>query len=973
MKPKMFAISVSFLVLLLVITSFLPSCSPRPEISETPTTIPIPTSSPEVNRMVLNDHSLWGGNDLVWASVSVKDTSGRWVTGLNSDDFELSEMLLSPSGEVMEQRKITFDQPDYQFEGDGFWERSVTDEKLDIVFLVDSSGSMEAEMPGIHSELNRFVDRLQSEHTDFRLAVMKYDWSTEGNYPAESYGSWAFTMPFRGVMESDEIHQWLDNVQLSWGEWWLPAASYDRLMDASQLDFREGARKVVVVITDSIADNIYGSDWYAPETTANTLSAVELLLKDKDIEVLYSQPDEGQLQHLEGYTQDDINPRAKSGFDTLGERISWPFHQEDIKIDGGDVTGSQYFFAWMSHLDIPDPRQDYKVRVVIKTAAPEQPGEFLEESFAYVPEEQEARLVITVIDEAGNPTDDVAVSLMREMGDRRDYNRNYSQLAPEQGVIVVDDIPLGKYYLHTVATGDPAYSVESLRYAKTSYIEVPETGLELSLRVETGDREIELAKARGLLQDLDDWHSPGDPFRGFVDDAGKWLDDLEENGITWQEMVAIKRFYIDLSGYANVTEYSQRMIEGATQNFYDIVQDFRDIVGQITAFKQTREQSFGEILASALLEVAYDILTTGDFTAAKEAVEAGLEELYEYAENELLPELIEDVMEQIPDGTYKPFIGIIINTCLGADFESWDSVIETGQNLLLAGALDEIRGTLADGLTETMFTGMDLDTPLEKALVSVVGETVAGLLEGGFENFAPSLQKFARDVGLNVLEEGRESVVVAVSKILHEAEAKLEPGDMRDFLFGMAEDLILEAIPSVKSTPPALDYSIDSDSVVRVLVKYSLYYVILKKYYVDEACQAMYATLERARSYVPAGESPDDWEHAMIDDFYAYREIMGSLQDYAWTALSTQEDIEEWAQGLQGLVDILDTLADALDVLANFYPPFEDEAQAVHGFIAVLDGIQVIPRAIEFGLRIDCLDTFGDSVEPLSQAAFPEP
>lgn len=953
-KRKMFTLAVLFLALLLLITSSVPACTP----------------DQKVERFTVNDYSLWWGDECLWASVSVRDSADKWVTGLTQEDFQLTEALISPSGEVLQERAITFDEPDYQFEGDGFWERSVTDEKLDIVFLVDDSGSMEEEMPGISSELHKFVDRLESQHTDFRMAVMTYDWDIGGNYWSDSH--WGSTMAFPGVMESKEIHQWLDDALGVCGEWWLPTVSYDRLMEASQLDFREEARKVIVVITDTIAQNIYGTYWDNTDATATCLSAVEQLFKDKDIEILYSQPDEKKLRHLIGetyfgYVSMDINPKAMAGFDTLGKRISWPFLQEDIKISGGSVTQSQYFFAWLSRLDVPDPHQDYRVKVTIKTADPEKSGEFLEETFTYVPYEQEARLVMTVTDEEGKPIDDVWVFLRSEMGDRRAYNNPYWQLAPEQGVIVIDDIPIGKYYLRVSAGGEPAHGTESLRYAKTGHIEVPKDGLELTLRVETGDREIELAKARGLLRDLDDWHSPGNPFKGFVADANKWLDDLEKDGITWQEIVAIKRFYMALAGYANITEYSQQMIDGATQNFFDIVQDFRDIVKQIKSFHESMELSWEEVL----VEVVLDLITEGGATKARETAERYLKLLYGYVEKELLPELIEQVITQIPDGPYKPFIEIIINTCMGADFENWESVMETAKDLLLDEALDAVRHSVVQNLIETLFTELKLDTTLEKALVNNVADAVAGLLEGKLDNFDHALDKFSHDVGSYVLKEGREKVVTAVNGILHEAESKLEPSDARDFLFSMARDLVLLAIPRVESGK--LNYSIDSDAVVRVLVKHSLYYIVLKGYYIDEARDVMYDTLESAKNYVPEGEAPDDWEGAMDDDFYEYRGMVEPLQEKAWRALETQEDIEDWAEALQGLVAILEPLGEALDILGYIHPAFEDMAEAVHGLIAVLDSIKIIPHAIEFGLRLDSLDTFGNSVEPLYHAVFPQP
>jgi len=788
-------------------------------------------------QLILNDFSFWYGGgtywekSYIWASVSMKDSKGNWVTGLSLNDFSLSEALINSTGHVIQERPITFDKPGYdcQFDGDGFWERSVTSEKLDIVFLVDWTGSMEEEMPGIHSELHEFVDRLQSEHVDFRMAVVKYDGSTNGHSIDESYESWGFTMPFRSVMEIKEIHQWLDNVQLNCGEWWDPAASYDQMMlVASEFDFREEARKVIVVITDSPAKSVYGTFWYTIDCSAATLSAVEQLLKEKGIEVLYCQPDE--LHHLEGYYDPNINPKAMAGFETLGKRISWPFQQEDIEIKSGQIVESQYFFAWMSGLEIPafEHPRDYTVRVTIKAADPERQGEFVECSFSYVPCVQETRLMISVYDEEGNPLgEEVVVNFWTKMGDRKEECYPF-RIRPENGLIIIDDMHVGNYYVTAHASGYPAYTYENLRYVKRCWINIPAEGLNFSLQVETMDREMELAKARGLLKDLDECALPSSPFKDFVAEAEKWLDEIEANGVTWREMVAIKRFYVALSGYANFNEYAQREAESAIEDFQEIVQDIHKIVEQLKTLKDARKKSIGEMFAGAALELTYDVLTSGRFTAAKEAVEKGLDLLEEYIEKELIPELIDMVLEQVPDGPYKPFITIAINEYIGR----------------------------------------------------------------------PQLSK-------EVIE--------------------------KDFIEN-----------------------------------------ILKPYYINKAKVNLYAALESAKNYIPQGKDREDWESEMESDFREYRGIVDSVQDTAWKALRIQEDIKNWAEGLKGLVKILDFLADALDTLATFYPPFEDEAKAVHGIIAALDGIQIVPKAIEFGLEVDCLNTLGNKAELLSYTAFGE-
>lgn len=780
-------------------------------------------------QLILNNFELWDhamGKELLWASVSMKDPEGKWVTGLSLKDFNLSEALLDSQGNVIQELPITFNRPNsyYQFYGEGFWEKSVTSEKLDIVFLLDKSGSMEDEMPGIYSELHKLVNRLQSEHVDFRMAIVKYDWSPIGNSPAQSYDHWAFTMPFRGTMEAKEIHQWLDNVQLTGGEWWEPAASYDQLMLAiSELEFRKEARKVVVIVTDSPAQNVYGTFWYAPDCSAATLSAVELFLKDKGIEVLYSQPE--KLRHLAEYCDVRINPKALAGFETFGTRISWPFRQEDYQTKGGSIVDSQYFFSWMSQLKLPGDPHDYTVKVTIKAADPSRPNEWLECSFSYIPYLQTARLTANVYDEEGKPTDDVWVYFYREMGDRKICIR--SQEKPKNGVIMIERMPIGNYYIVAVAHGNPVYSYETLRYEARLRIEVPVEGINFTLRVRTGEREMELAKARGLLKDLDESALSGSPFKDFATKAEKWLDEIEANGITWREMVAIKRFYVALSGYANFNEYARQAAEGAVEDFTEIIQDIREIVKQLKILKEAREASFKEILAAATLTLAYDIITSGRFTAAKEAVNTGYNLLVAYIERELVPELISEVLEQIPAGPYKPIIAAMIGEYTGKEYVNVSQVIEKEIN--------------------------------EK---------------------------------------------------------------------------------------------------------------ILKPYYIDKAKTGLYAALESAKSYVPQGEEPDDWISEMSRDFYEYRKIVDEVQDKAWKALSTQEAIENWAERLEGLVDVIENLADALYILATFYPPFRDEAKAVRGTIEALNGIQVIPKAIELGLEIDCIDTLGDKAALLSTAAF---
>ncbi len=65
-----------------------------------------------------------------------------------------------------------------------------------------------------------------------------------------------------------------------------------------------------------------------------------------------------------------------------------------------------------------------------------------------------------VYDEEGNPADDVWVYFYREMGDRKICVK--SQVKPKNGLIDIDRMPIGNYYVITHAHGNPVYSYETL-------------------------------------------------------------------------------------------------------------------------------------------------------------------------------------------------------------------------------------------------------------------------------------------------------------------------------------------------------------------------------------------------------------------------------------------------------------------------------------------------------------------------------
>ncbi len=934
-------------------------------------------------------------SEIFWASATVRDDSGVSITGLQLSDFTLTEAISTLDGEaVSEPREISIAlEKEHDWEPQWFWEQTVSDEKLDIVFLVDRRGTMSDAMPEIRSEVWAFINRLKASYVDFRVAGIGF-WETP---------TWDF-FDFHGPAEIDKLEQDINQLFSTGGTWWNPTTSYDPLVWTPWLGFREDARKLSVIIDDIPPQTVYDTFWHAVSCTAMTRSTVELFLNEHpDMELYYClNPDEDVDYDL--YVDPEINPMAGNALDEDGlgsgyaalestgfaTSIPWPFDQSDLAVTNAPIADSRYYFVWETSLtwdDVPNGKEnsgDYKVQVTAEVTLPGS-DEMVSTSYSYPLTKEETTLTIDFTDERGNALYDSVWSDMYYPVGGRMYRYN-TQLYTRDGPVLVD-VAEGTYHLFTVDNGSSEYDYQSLRAIDRRVIEVPPEGATIAVEVATADREMELLKVRGLLKDLKyNWRQPGDPFREFFADAEAWLDEIDRDGIDFVDMVRIKRFYIALSGYANLVEYAQLEIQKSVQNVEDIIDDMYDIIAEVEALHETTELEWDDALA-VLLEIVYDVLTSGEFTALKEAVETGLEELLEYAGDELLEDLKDLVCDQLADNDYKQLICTLV--AVTADLpktaeQDWSIILEPLHELTFDVALDQARSLVAGDFVDAVFSELELSDSLEMSMESPVKGIVEALMsEEGFDNFDETLEEFGvsvvQHVGEQSYAENRDQVVAAVDsvfeKLKDEADALLagQPGSgfVRDFLIGMGQDMALAALPGVKDNG-SIDYKPDVDAVATVLIRHALYHVFLKDYFVDEMTAGLYEALALARDFVPEEGDFRDWEQSMFQDMFDYRNIVQDLQDTAWDALRNQEDIRDWASALEMLVAILEPISTALDALGAIYPPLQDTAEKVDAFISVLDGIQIVSTAIELALRVDSLDTFGNVSEELTLTAFGE-
>jgi len=827
------------------------------------------------SELVLHEHNYLGeyfdeGYAETFVSFSLKDNQGQWISGLKLEDVQISESIISKTEDRIAGPyvvDIALQKENEDTQEAGLRERSVSAEKMDIVFLIDGSGTISKAMPGIEQEIQRLIDRLLEAHVDFRIAMVIFN---EVPILCDYFR-------FYDCMEVDKLREEVESICQTGTEWWSPTTAYDALLFTPWLDFREEARKISVIITDITPQTVYGSYWYAGGCTATTLSAVKWFLQETGIELYYClNPD--QDTDLEYYTDPDINPRAgdtQSGFAALEKmglalplgEPDWPFLQKNISFTSSPIVNSCYYLSWQTLLpeksiELPGDIQDYYIEITLQVKDPDNPEQTLSKTYNYPLKKQVSSLKMEVTDSQGRPIDGLVAYLDYPIGN---WRKNYLyQLPINNGLLEVEEIPIGKYFLIITSGGGGEEDDASDRYSEVDYIyrqwiDVPPEGLELKIQIPLLWRDGELAKAYGLIKDLGELKFSHAPFEEFTNHAESWLKELDEKGLTIEDLVRIRRFYVPLSGYNNINEYAYWENRGAINSFSEIVRNFHQIMAKIRELQDSLETDLEEQLASIPLEIAYDILTAGGFTELKESLELAVEELVDYLKNEFSPLLFSKILEQIPDSPYKPIIKSMMQSIIfEEDFDSWDSVLKAADSL-------------------------------------------------------------------------------GIKELVEESD------------------------------------KLKGEEAVELLAEKSLQKLFLDKYYFQKVQTGLNNLLDKAQFSPLPGNIYTYYNNVVTDDeFWNCRGIVEELQEPSWKALQEQEDISEWAANIKGLANYLEAAITPLEALAEVYPPLQDTADALDGFIIVLDGIQIISRAIEFGLQIDCLYTYGENMEPIWQAVFEE-
>ena len=348
-----------------------------------------------------------------------------------------------------------------------------------------------------------------------------------------------------------------------------------------------------------------------------------------------------------------------------------------------------------------------------------------------------------------------------------------------------------------------------------------------------------------------------------------------------------------------------------------MVADIAKMVDEVQGVQSKTDEAWRQAV-NKLLDILYGIadavLSKGQFTIRKQAVEQGLEALLEYASRELVPEIKDAVIDELPLGEWNGLAKAIIQHLIDRNFENWDDVIETAQQLAIRQAVNEVGDRLTDTFAREICQGIGASDAQQKTLVPLVerlidafcsADTASG--DEGFTGLADALESFAQDVvrqvGPNVVESQRAQVKDSIDELFREAKARASndlPGTVVQFLLQMVQDLAGEAVMSVNVQTGQCE--LNSDRVTDILMHNAFYFVALKNFYVDEARLGLEMTLARAKAWQPPSTKRTDMMNGLNSGTQAARGVVRYLQDDAWRAMAVQDKVANWIAALKLLV-----------------------------------------------------------------------
>ncbi|MFX1254163.1 MAG: VWA domain-containing protein [Promethearchaeota archaeon] len=184
----------------------------------------------------------------------------------------------------------------------GIIEPDAIQTSVDVVLLIDASGSMGEEISSVQSQLNNLVSVLETEITDLQIGVVVYGWSKYSEYPMSNTNNYVELTSNFEVVKSLINELYASGGTEPWG---------DALYLVNTWDWRDTANKLIIMVGDEDCDpgqvvgKNHGDNWY----NGSQLLDVVTDLKNKGViinTVVTEGPDahvEHQFQWIADYTE----------------------------------------------------------------------------------------------------------------------------------------------------------------------------------------------------------------------------------------------------------------------------------------------------------------------------------------------------------------------------------------------------------------------------------------------------------------------------------------------------------------------------------------------------------------------------------------------------------------------------------------------------------------------------------------------
>jgi hypothetical protein len=922
----------------------------------------------------------------VWCAASVQEAQGRFHTGLALDDFTLTETLLAPDGTVLESAPVRFDEPDYQFYGPGFWERSVTSEMIDLIVLYDRTGSMDDHIDGIRAAVGETLDALEAARVDFRVALVPLTTSV-------SALAW---LPgrFRGVMELAELRDEVAAMNTE-GEGWSPPVIYDALLFltdnvADGLDFRRDADKYILVATDTISRTSYGAHWYAADSVATNRTAVELAYADRDVTILYSVGTEDGDEHRVSYCHADYNPKACSRdgeLTDLGVSLGWPLTSASVlaELDLGptEVVESKYYFAWLSSLDRYEAGENHRIEVTLETADPAGRGAPLTavgSDDAVLPT---THVVVNAENVRGEPVAFAGHEVYTVMGDRKQLLETASIV---NGTVQHARIPCSDVLLWTAGYSRLGYSYGAVRHQDLRVVDpCPNgpVGATFEHGVATADVTALLAQARGLVHDLGDWGVTDKPLAGPASALGTWLDGIDAQGVDATNVERIRRSNVALAGYLNSTHYGEQEIRAAKKNVVDATQQLSDLSRQLAEDTVKLGAALEHPLTRSEL-LAYTTSGNLDAVEKHQDVRELIHLLQSYVLERRLAADATLQMETIVASniTNDPQIAEKVSG-LGRKTigESWGGLTEAIARLTDLELSEELDDVLEDDLAPVLEDieanlASVLDTGsashVETSVKNLAAECLDAFFRDGFSGFAGNFEQQVTPIALAAIADtgSKELALQALDFVFTELSgASDDRAELSNFVLPMVHVVARSVVDTAGGG------EVDDDFVIDAAVSAYLHRRILRPHYGQKVATGLDSLLTGAQGYTPDGSlNPVDRESAMYGDYWdAWRKV-AEVNDGAWLVLRPHDDIDDFNDWVSISQTVLVGLELTTVAACVYYQRFCGLAtEEVPALIAAFRDLRVMTNFLEASLRLDHCGRMADDVAQLEPILLSSP